>query len=64
VQDREGGIEQRAGEVILRRRDAEQRCRMPGRAGEQLGPLRRRRRHKWGLEQLADQAIGEVPFQF
>jgi len=63
MQDRERRVEQRASDVISRR-DAEQRRRVPGSAGEELGPFRRRRRHKWGLEQLADQAIGEVPFQF
>jgi hypothetical protein len=35
---------------------------VPGRAGQELGPLRRRRRDQRGLEQLADQAIGEVSF--
>jgi len=64
VQDRERRVEQRAGHIVLHRRDAEQRRRAPGRAGEELGPFRRRRRDQRGLEQLADQAIGEVAFQF
>jgi hypothetical protein len=63
VQDRERRVQQRASDVISRP-DAEQRRRVPGRAGEQLGPVRRGRRDDRGLEQLADQAIGEVPFQF
>src|SRR6266496_5947477 len=59
VQDRERGVEQRVGGVIPRRRDAEQPRRVPGRAGQELGPFRRRRRDQRGLEQLADQAIRE-----
>jgi hypothetical protein len=62
VQDRERRVEQRASDVISRR-DAEQRRRVPGRAGQQLGPFGRRRRDEPGLEQLADQAIGEVSFE-
>ena len=64
VQDRERRVEQRFRSVILRRRDAEQRRRAPGRAGEELGPFRRRRRDERGLEQLADQAVGEVSLEF
>jgi hypothetical protein len=63
VQDRERGVKQRPGHVLLRGRDAEQRRRPPGRAGEELVPFRRRRRHERGLEQLADHAIGEVSFE-
>jgi len=64
VQDRERRVKQRPGRTLLGSRDAEQRRRMPGRAGQQLGPFRRRRRHQRGLEQLADQAVGEVPLEF
>ncbi|HEX7163563.1 MAG TPA: hypothetical protein VF223_20275 [Trebonia sp.] len=64
MQDRERGVEQRVGGVIPRRRDAEQPRRVPGRPGQELGPFRRQRRDERGLEQLADQAIREVSFQF
>jgi len=64
VQDRERRVEQRAGGVIWRPRDTEQPRRVPGRAGQELGPFRRRRPDQRGLEQLADQAIGEVSFEF
>jgi hypothetical protein len=64
VQDRERGVEQRVGGVIPRRREAEQPRRVPGRAGQELGPFRRRPRDQRDLEQLADQAIHEVSFQF
>ena len=64
MQDRERGVEQRVGGVIPRRRQAEQPRRVPGRAGQELGPFRRRRRDQRGLEQLADQAIREVSFEF
>jgi hypothetical protein len=51
VHDRERGVEQRAGNIIvLRRRGAEKRCRLPGRAGEELGPVLRRCRDERGLE--------------
>ena len=64
VQDRERGVEQRVGGVIPRRRETEQPRRVPGRAGQELGPFRRRRRDQQGLEQLADEAIREVSFEF
>ena len=64
VQDRERRVEQRAGGVIPRRREAEQPCRVPRRAGQELGPFRQRRRDQRGLEQLADQDLGEVSFEF
>jgi len=64
VQDRERGVEQRVGGVIPRRREAEQPRRVPGRAGQELSPFRRRGRDQRGLEQLADQAIREVSFEF
>ena len=64
VQDRERGVEQRAGDIILRRGDAEQRRRAPGRAGQELGSFRRRCRDERALEQLAHQAIREVSLEF
>ena len=63
MQDRERGVEQRVGDVIPRRREAEQRRRVPGRAGQEFGPLRRRRRDQRDLEQLAHEAVREVAFQ-
>ena len=63
VQDRERGVEQRVGDVIPRRREAEQRRRVPSRAGQEFGPLRRRRRDERDLEQLAHEAVREVAFQ-
>jgi hypothetical protein len=64
VQDRERGVEQRVGRIIPRRRKAEQPRRVPGRPCQELGPFRRRGRDHRGLEQLADQAIREVSFEF
>jgi len=64
MQDRERRVQQPTGRVILRRRSTKQRRRAAGRAGEQLGPFRRRCGEDRGLEQLSDDAVREVPLEF